>query len=84
MLFSLAKRRAALLVAHYQPEIQALARELEPKLILPGSAAREVFMRSLTKRRSSLAAHIRCRRDVWAVSEVLALAPRISRNFDLT
>lgn len=49
-LFSLAKRRCALLVAHYQPEIQALTVALEARLILSGKAARKVFMRSLTKR----------------------------------
>ena len=49
-LFSLAKRRCALLVAHYQPEIRALAAALEAKLILSGKVARKVFMRSLTKR----------------------------------
>ncbi len=54
LLFSLAKRRCALLVAHYQPEIQALARALETKLILSGRAARKVFMRSLKERSGRL------------------------------
>lgn len=53
-LYSLAKRRCALLVAHYQPEIQALAAELEAKLILSGKVARKVFMKSLTKRAGRL------------------------------
>ena len=53
-LFSLAKRRCALLVAHYQPEIQALTVELEARLILSGKVARKVFMRSLTKRSGRL------------------------------
>lgn len=53
-LFALAKRRCALLVAHYQPEIQALALALEAKLILSGKVARKVFMRSLTKRSGPL------------------------------
>jgi hypothetical protein len=50
LLFLLAKRRCALLVDHYQPEIQALAGALEAELILSAKAARKVFMRSLTKR----------------------------------
>jgi hypothetical protein len=50
LLFSLAKRRCALLMTHHQPEIQALAGALEAKLILSGRAARRVFMRSLTGR----------------------------------
>ena len=53
-LFSLARRRCALLVAHHQPEIQALALALETNLILSGKAARRVFMRSLTKRSGRL------------------------------
>ncbi len=53
-LFSLAKRRCALLVAHYQPEIQALAVALEAKLILSGKVARKLLMRSLTKRSGRL------------------------------
>jgi len=48
--FSLAQRRCALLVAHYRPEILALASELEAKLVLPGTIARQVFMRSLKRR----------------------------------
>jgi hypothetical protein len=48
--FSLAKRRCALLVAHYQPEIRALAAALEAKRILSGKVARKVFMRSLRTR----------------------------------
>ena len=50
LLFSLAKRRCALLVEHYQPEIQALAGALEMELILSAKDARSVFMRSLTGR----------------------------------
>jgi hypothetical protein len=50
LLFSLAKRRCALLVEHYQPEIRALAGTLEAELILSAAAARRVFMSSLTKR----------------------------------
>jgi hypothetical protein len=53
-LLSLAKRRCALLVAHYQPEIQALARELEAKLILPGKDTQKVFVRSLKRRSGRL------------------------------
>jgi hypothetical protein len=50
LLLLLAKRRCALLVDHYQPEIQALAGALEAELILSAEAARKVFMRSLRKR----------------------------------
>jgi hypothetical protein len=50
LLFSLAKRRCALLVDHYQPEIQALAGALETELILSAKDARSVFMTSLTGR----------------------------------
>jgi hypothetical protein len=50
LLFSLAKRRCALLVEHYQPEIKAVAGALQADLILSAKAARRVFMRSLTKR----------------------------------
>lgn len=53
-LFSLAKRRCALLVAHYQPEIEALAVVLEAKLVLSGKVARKVFVRSLAKRSDRL------------------------------
>lgn len=53
-LFSLARRRCALLVAHFQPEIKALAAELEAKLILSGKVACKVFMKSLTKRSGRL------------------------------
>lgn len=53
-LFSLARRRCALLVAHYQPEIRALALALETNLILSGKVARKVFRRSLTKRSGRL------------------------------
>jgi hypothetical protein len=53
-LFSLAKRRCALLVAHYQPEIEALAVALEEKHILSGSGARKVFQKSLAKRSGRL------------------------------
>lgn len=50
LLFSLAKRRCAVLVDHYQPEIQELADELEAKLFLSARAAHKVFMTSLTRR----------------------------------
>ena len=53
-LFSLAKRRCALLVAHYQPEIQALAVALKEKRILSGWGARRVFRKSLTDRSGQL------------------------------
>jgi hypothetical protein len=49
-LLSLAKRRCALLVAHFQPEIWALAGVLKEKRILSGKTARKVFMRSLRQR----------------------------------
>jgi len=54
LLFSLAKRRCALLVEHYQPEIRALAGTLEAELILSAAAARSVFMSSLTERSARL------------------------------
>ena len=54
LLFSLAKRRCALLVEHYQPEIRALAGALEAELILSAKAARRVFMTSLTERSAQL------------------------------
>jgi hypothetical protein len=50
LLFSLAKRRCALLVEHYRPEIQALAATLEAKLVLSAQDARGVFSRSLAGR----------------------------------
>jgi hypothetical protein len=50
LFFALAKRRCALLVAHYQPEILALARALEENRVLSGNYARKVFMQSLAKR----------------------------------
>jgi hypothetical protein len=50
LLISLVKRRCALLVEHYQPEIRALAGALETELILSAKDARSVFMRSLTGR----------------------------------
>lgn len=53
-LFSLAKRRCALLVAHHQPEILALAAALQEKLVLSGKDAREVFFESLAKRSGRL------------------------------
>jgi hypothetical protein len=49
-LVSLAKRRCALVVDHYKPEIQALAGALEAQLILSTKAARKIFRRSLTRR----------------------------------
>jgi hypothetical protein len=54
LFFALAKRRCALLVAHYQPEIRALAHALEEKRILGGRYARKVFMKSLAKRSGEL------------------------------
>jgi hypothetical protein len=51
---SLAKRRCALLVEHYGPEIQGLAHMLEAKLIVPAKTARKVFLRSLTQRSGQL------------------------------
>ena len=54
LLFSLAKRRCALLVTHHQAEIEALAGALEAKLILSGRAARKAFMRSLAERSGRL------------------------------
>jgi len=53
-LFSLARRRCAMLVAHYQPEIKALAAALKENLILSGEVAREVFLKSLAKRSGKL------------------------------
>jgi hypothetical protein len=54
-LFSaLAKRRCALLVEHYRPEIAAIARVLEVKKMLSGNAARKIFFSSLRKRKGSL------------------------------
>ena len=54
-LFSaLAKRRCALLVEHYRPEIAAIARVLEVKKMLSGNAAREIFFASLRKRKGGL------------------------------
>jgi hypothetical protein len=50
LLFSLAERRCALLVTHYEPEIRALAAALEKQLILTAKSAREVFMKSLSER----------------------------------
>jgi hypothetical protein len=50
LLFALARRRCALLVTHYEPEIRALATELEAKHVVFGRAARKVFMRSLKAR----------------------------------
>jgi len=41
-------------VAHYRPEIRALARALEEKSVLGGKHAREVFMKSLAKRSGTL------------------------------
>jgi hypothetical protein len=54
LFFALAKRRCALLVAHHQPEIQALARALEKKRVLTGRYTRKVFMKSLAKRSGKL------------------------------
>jgi hypothetical protein len=50
LLFSLAKRRTALLVEHYRPEIAALAGALEAELILSAKNARKLFKRSLAGR----------------------------------
>jgi hypothetical protein len=54
LFFALARRRCALLVAHHQPEIQALARALEEKRVLSGKYTRKVFMSSLAKRSGQL------------------------------
>ena len=54
LFFALAKRRCALLVAHYQPEILALARALEENRMLSGKYTRRVFMKSLAKRSGTL------------------------------
>ena len=54
LFFALARRRCALLVAHHQPEILALARALEEKWVLSGKYAHKVFMTSLAKRSSKL------------------------------
>lgn len=54
MLLSLARRRCAWLVEHYQPEIEALADALEANLILSAKAARKVFVKSLRKRAGRL------------------------------
>lgn len=54
LFFALARRRCALLVAHYQPEILALARALEEKRVLSGKYTRKVFMKSLAKRSGTL------------------------------
>ena len=54
LFFALAKRRCALLVAHYQPEILALARALEENRVLSGKYTRRVFMKSLAKRSGTL------------------------------
>ena len=71
LLFSLARRRCALLVEHYQPEIQALAGALEAELILSGKAARSVFMRSLTERGG---------RPLTFTSALIVQFPRASRR----
>jgi hypothetical protein len=54
LLFSLARRRCALLVAHYQPEILAVAGALQAQLTMSGEIARAVFMTSLSKRSAGL------------------------------
>ena len=54
LFFALARRRCALLVAHHQPEILALARALEEKWVLSGKYAHKVFMTSLAKRSGNL------------------------------
>jgi hypothetical protein len=54
LFFALARRRCALLVAHHQPEIQALARALEEKRLLSGKYTRKVFMKSLAQRSGQL------------------------------
>lgn len=52
LLIALAKRRCALLVEHYRPEIEAIARALEGKRTLSGAAILKVFNSSLVKRRA--------------------------------
>ena len=54
LFFALAKRRCALLVAHHQPEIRALARALEENWVLSGKRTHKVFMESLEKRSGTL------------------------------
>jgi len=54
LFFALAKRRCALLVAHHQPEIRALARALEASWVLSGKRTHKVFMESLVKRSGTL------------------------------
>jgi len=50
VMLSFARRRCRLLVAHYRPQIQALAHALEARLTLSGEAPHTVFMRSLRER----------------------------------
>jgi hypothetical protein len=52
LLVALAKRRCALLVEHYRPEITAIARVLAAKKTLSGDAARKIFSASLAKRKA--------------------------------
>jgi ATP-dependent Zn protease len=54
LLVALAKRRCALLVEHYRPEIEAIAKVLLAKRTLNGRAIHKIFVTSLTKRRGML------------------------------
>jgi hypothetical protein len=50
LLQALAKRRARVLVKHYWPEIEALAKELTARTTLSGDEAQEVVEKSLRER----------------------------------
>jgi hypothetical protein len=54
LLFALARRRCAVLVTHYEPEIRAIAGQLEAKHVLFGRSVRKVFRRSLKARSGRL------------------------------
>jgi hypothetical protein len=52
--FKLAKRRCAVLVEHYSPEIEALAAQLEVRKTLRAEEAIEIFFQCLRARRAGL------------------------------
>lgn len=54
LLLALAERRCVLLVEHYRPEIEAIAKALLAKHTLNGRAIHKIFTASLTKRRGML------------------------------
>jgi hypothetical protein len=54
LLEALARRRCVLLVEHYRPEIEAIAKALLAKRTLNGRAIHKIFTASLTKRRGML------------------------------